>query len=119
MMKQRTQYPNPFSSVWEDMFYEVAEEALRHRGKKMFEPLEYLADVTYPGPVDSVRVGPTYKSLAFIAHRLGMDDDERKGWYRVASRLYLSQAHVSAIISRLDERDDMFVGLEGMLKEAA
>ena len=119
MMKQRTQYPNPYSHVWEEMFYEVADEACRHRGKKMFEPLEYLAGATYPGHVASVREGPTYKSLAHVAHRLDMDDEERKGWYRVASRLYLSQAHVSAIISRLEERDIMFDGLEGMLKEAA
>ncbi len=119
MMKQRTQYPNPFSSVWEEMFYEVADEASRHRGKKMFEPLEYLAGVTYPGHIASVREGPTYKSLAHVAHRFGMNDEERRGWYRVASRLYLSQAHISAIIARLDDRDRMLEGLEGMLRSAA
>lgn len=96
--------PTDHSQMWEDMFYEVADEACRHRGKRMFEPLEYLAGATYPGHVESVREGPTYKSLPYVAHRFGMNTEERKGWYRVASRLYLSQAHVSAIISRLDER---------------
>lgn len=115
----RTQYPNPFSTVWEDMFYQVATEASKHRGGKPFEPLEYLAGATYPGHTASVREGPTYKSLAYLAHRFSMNEDERKRWYNIASRLYLSQAHVSAIIARLDERDKMFEGLESMLQEAA
>lgn len=49
------------------------------------------------------RVGVTYKTLALVAHRAGLDKKERATWYRIAERVPLSQRHAGAIIERLVE----------------
>jgi len=108
----RIDYPRRDSPVWEQTFYAVADEAIRHQGGPQFEPLQYLEGAQYPGDIASVREGATYKSLAYVAHRLGMNEDERQRWYRIAARVPLSQARVGIIIARLNERDDLFSDLD-------
>lgn len=115
MSEARIQYPREDSPIWEEMFYAVVDEAARHRGGMHWEPLEYLAGAEYPGPMASVREGATFKSLAYVGHRLGMNADERQRWYKIASRLPLSQAHVGIIIARLNERDTMLEELDALL----
>jgi hypothetical protein len=48
--------------------------------------------------------GATYKQLAAIGHRVGMDKVERTRWYRIAEGIPLSQRHAGHIIDRLQER---------------
>jgi hypothetical protein len=108
----------PRDETWEAVFYRTIELALdtlprvipdmRH----VWEPVELLEGATYPGDCAAVREGATYKSLAYVAHRLGLDDDERKSWYAIAERVGLSQAHVGCIIARLNERDELFADLD-------
>jgi len=119
MSTERIPFPHPYySHVWEDLFNEIAEEASRHRGGIHLAPLEYLAGAVYPGPTASVMQGPTYKSLAYVGHRFGMDADARQRWYNVAAKLSLSQAHIGYIIAALDQNEKMIAGLEEMLRAA-
>jgi hypothetical protein len=76
----------PRVDVSEAVFYHTIEKALcplrenriipqmRH----VWEPLSYLAMAEYPGDTPAVRQGDTYKSLAHVAHRMGMSDEDRK-----------------------------------------
>lgn len=48
--------------------------------------------------------GATYKSLAAIGHRAGMDKAECTHWYRISEGIPLSQRHAGHILSRLQER---------------
>jgi len=50
------------------------------------------------------RQGATYKQLAAIGHRAGMDKAERVRWYRIAEGIPLSQRHAGHILGRLQER---------------
>ena len=110
--EQRIDYPG--LHFQESLFDAVVREASQHRGGKQWEPLEYLAGAKYPGDCAAVRQGATYKSLAYVAHRLGMNSDERQRWYRIAQRFGFSQAHVGIIIARLNERDAIFSDLDKM-----
>ena len=85
--------------------------------KSLWEPIELLEGATYPGTCAADREGATYKSLAYIAHRLGMDDNDRKVWYGIAQRLCLSQAHIGCIIARLDERNELFADLDKLVEQ--
>jgi len=53
---------------------------------------------------DQQRRGASYKSLATIAHRVGMTNAERIQWYRIAEAIPLSQRHAGHILSRLKRR---------------
>jgi hypothetical protein len=54
------------------------------------------------GPMYRQRhAGATYKSLAAIGHRVGMDKGERSQWYRIAERMPLSQRHAGHILAVL------------------
>ena len=120
MSTERIPFPHLYySHVWEKLFYEIAEDASRHRGGVHLAPLEYLVGAEYPGPTASVMQGPTYKSLAYVGHRFEMDAEERQRWYNVAARLSLSQAHIGCIIAALDQSERMMAGLEEMLRQAA
>ncbi len=50
------------------------------------------------------RQGATYKQLAAIGHRAGMDKAERTQWYKLAESIPLSQRHAGHILGRLQER---------------
>jgi hypothetical protein len=50
---------------------------------------------------DQQRRGASYKSLAAIGHRVGMDKAERVHWYRIAETVPLSQRHAGHILSKL------------------
>jgi hypothetical protein len=59
----------------------------------------------YSGPVHRQQhQGATYKSLAAIGHRAGMDKAERTRWHRIAEGIPLSQRHAGHILSRLQDR---------------
>lgn len=47
--------------------------------------------------------GATYKQLGFIAHRVGMDAEQRSEWYRIAREVPLSTRHASHIAGRLTD----------------
>jgi hypothetical protein len=67
------------------------------------EPFVYLVNASLPNWEDArLRVGATYKSLAYIAHLFEMDDNERRHWYEFANDAPLSQAHASLIIARVN-----------------
>jgi hypothetical protein len=53
---------------------------------------------------DQQRRGASFKSLATIAHRVGMTKAERIQWYRIAEAVPLSQRHAGHILSRLKRR---------------
>ena len=117
----RVAYPRV--ETWEDVFNRTTELALDSYErviadkKHLWEPVELLEGATYPGDCAAVREGATYKSLAYVAHRLGMEDEDRKAWYNIAQRLCLSQAHVGCIITRLDERDELFADLDKLVEQ--
>lgn len=45
--------------------------------------------------------GATYKTLAYIAHLVGMSPDERRAWYEVCRWSGLTQRHAGHIVGRL------------------
>lgn len=97
--------PHPNSPLWGLHFDYVTDTGIRFAREnpcKATEPLLYLTDAEYPGDSEAVRVGATFKSLAYVGHRVGMDGRDRKDWYAVAAKLPLSQAHVGIIIENLD-----------------
>lgn len=51
-------------------------------------------------------VGATFKSLAALGHRAGMDGRTRSRWYEVAQAVPLSQRHCGHIHKRLQEQED-------------
>jgi hypothetical protein len=51
-------------------------------------------------------VGATFKSLAALGHKAGMDGKTRSGWYEVAQAIPLSQRHCGYIHKRLAEQED-------------
>ena len=67
--------------------------------------LTLLADCL---PLDHMRReqerGASYKQLAAIGHKVGMDVKERSRWYRVAESIPLSGRHAGHIISKLKRR---------------
>jgi hypothetical protein len=47
--------------------------------------------------------GASYRSLAAIGHKVGMDKQARSYWYRIAEAIPLSQRHAGHILSRLQD----------------
>jgi hypothetical protein len=47
--------------------------------------------------------GASYRSLAAIGHRVGMDKQARTYWYRTAEHIPLSQRHAGHILSKLQD----------------
>ena len=115
--EQRIAYPSRCLAV--QVFNETRDRALdtarKCEGVKVLEPFLYLEGAECPDNTAAFE-GATYKSLAYIAHRVGMSAEERTQWYNIARRAALSQAHVGCIIARLNERDSMIDGLEKMLQ---
>lgn len=64
-------------------------------------PLRRLTDleVNHYGGQESE--GATYRQLRFIAHWVGMDQEQRSEWYRIALEIPLSARHASHITGRL------------------
>jgi hypothetical protein len=114
--EQRIQYPPRYHAVWRELFDTATDRALHdfeHGGGAAYkEPLEFLYGAEYPTNSASAMEGATYKSLAYVAHRMGMSDEDRKHWYSLAKGIPLSQAHIGIILARLDERDAMIAELE-------
>lgn len=48
--------------------------------------------------------GASYRRLAAIGHRIGMDLEERREWYSLADSIPLSDRHAGHILSRLKGR---------------
>jgi hypothetical protein len=46
-------------------------------------------------------VGATYKSVAAVAYRAGLDKEHRQRWYKVCESVPLSQRHIGHIIQHL------------------
>jgi len=115
----RVNYPR--HETWEDVFDRTTELALDSYGrvipekKSLWEPIELLEGATFPGDCAAAREGATYKSLAYGAHRLSMDDEDRKAWYGISQRLCLSQAHIGCIIARINEREELFADLDRLV----
>jgi hypothetical protein len=99
-------------------FYQTAQYAVKvwqdNEGKKPVEPLELLIGAEYPDN-NSAMEGAIYKSLAYVAHRMRMDNEERQAWYDVARSVGLSQAHVGIIISRLKDVERMHEQIDELL----
>ncbi len=96
------------SPLWKHLYQTVVNhcEELAEQMDSYYKPahpLIYLVGAEYPGNSAAVREGASYKSLAYVAHRMEMSDAERQEWYWVAKELPLSQAHVGQIIARLEE----------------
>jgi hypothetical protein len=76
-MMQRIEYPNQM--IAKATFYQTTQYAVKvwqdNKGKKPVEPLELLAGAEYPEN-NSAFEGATYKSLAYIAHRMGRQPSE-------------------------------------------
>jgi hypothetical protein len=121
MTENRVAYP-PFEEhgLWRIVFDSVTVAALNMRegspDDPASEPLELLAYAEYPTGTAATRNGATYRSLAYVSHRFGMDREQRNRWYEVARALPLSQAHVGIIVARLNQRDQAIAGLEQMLQ---
>jgi len=49
------------------------------------------------------REGATYRSLAAIGYRVGMTDEQRSRFYRIAEAVPLSQRHANWILEKLQE----------------
>jgi hypothetical protein len=47
--------------------------------------------------------GSSYRALAAIGHRVGMNKQARTYWYRIAEHIPLSQRHAGHILSKLQD----------------
>jgi hypothetical protein len=116
-MMQRIEYPNQM--IAKATYYQTAQYAVKvwqdNEGKKAVEPLAFLAGAEYPDNNSAALEGATYKSLAYVAHRMGMETEERQAWYDVACRVGLSQAHIGIIISRLKDVERMHEQIDEFL----
>lgn len=50
------------------------------------------------------RRGASYRQLAAIGHKAGMDKRERAGWYRVCETVPLADRHARFILDKLERR---------------
>jgi hypothetical protein len=86
-----------------DLFGRITDLALRGAEEcppRAWWALRYLKDCE-PDPTDpSAFRGATYKQLAYVGHRAGMDAQERAEWYAIAETLGLTQRHAGHIIAR-------------------
>jgi hypothetical protein len=95
----------------EDAFLEVLTDRAVAMAEAVAEPYGFLlrqvadCEPAEDGPLrDQQRCGASFKSLAAIAHRVGMTKAERIQWYRIAEAVPLSQRHAGHILSRLKRR---------------
>jgi hypothetical protein len=76
--------------------------------------LALISGVEYPSDKQS-REGATYKSLAFVSHLYGLNDGERRLWYRAAEAIPLSQGHVSYLVNNVRGRNRLLEEAESLL----
>jgi len=58
----------------------------------------------YGGPLSREQTrGASYRRLATIGHRVGMDKPSRLRWYRIAESIPLSDRHAGHILGKLSE----------------
>jgi hypothetical protein len=95
----------------EDASLEVLTDLAVAMGEAVAEPYGFLlrqvadCEPAEDEPLrDQQRRGASFKSLAAIAHRVGMTKAERIQWYRIAESVPLSQRHAGHILSRLKRR---------------
>lgn len=104
--------PYPTEGDPEANFEEATRRALQ-LAEKLSEvhasPLKRLSDLGVRRYGSQESQGATYRQLGFIAHRVGMDSEQRSEWYRVAREVPLSGRHASHIAARLtdDEADEV------------
>ena len=79
-----------------------------------FSGLLMMLEDAEPRGTAAETYGPTYKQLAYIAHRVGMTKEQRIGWYRAAEELPLTARHAGHIIARLDDSDAMAAELAAL-----
>lgn len=117
--KARIPYPDPEKMYlfYETQFNESTERAIRvsivHDNDKISDLLEILEGAIFTGDSQSME-GATYKSMAFLAHQFGLDDDERQELYRIARWVPLSQSHISFMTKATIERNQLHADLEKM-----
>lgn len=118
-MTDQNRVPWPPGWVAEEVFTDITTRAVEVAAK-LPEPysrlLELLADCKLVD-LDSAdfRRGPTYRQLAYIGHRAGLDAGQRAYWYELAEAAGLTQRHAGHIIARLDEAERGVSELEAML----
>lgn len=104
MKGNRVFWPPPYAA--DCAFREVTAMALRYRrgdaGGLYAELLALLADCE-PDPDGYPTSGATYRQLALIGHTVGMDYDQRRGWYDVAETIGLTHRHAGHIIARIQD----------------
>jgi hypothetical protein len=49
--------------------------------------------------------GATYRTLGYIAHRVGMNAGQRRQWFAACNDFGLTERHAGHIIARLDDRE--------------
>lgn len=74
---------------------------------------EFLADIG-EGRRDKDEKGATYRSIAALAHKAGMDSEQKKGFFEIAGEIPLTQHMVSHIFARLQEIER---AVEGRIQE--
>ena len=84
-------------------FAELTRRALqRAAAESRYGPVLALLEDCWPNHlIHEQEPGASYKRLAAIAHMVGMTQQERSGWYRVAESIPLSDRHAGHILSRL------------------
>jgi len=63
------------------------------------------------------REGASYKSLAYVAHLYGLNDDERQLWYQASESVPLSQGHLSYLINNVRDRNRLLQEAEILLSQ--
>ncbi|MDQ4042524.1 MAG: hypothetical protein M3118_01730 [Actinomycetota bacterium] len=100
----------PFDPVGVEDFVGLTCRALlmaRDVPEKYARLLRLLDDCTealHGALVREQKRGASYKRLAAIGHRAGMDVRARSGWYRVAESIPLSDRHAGHILGSLKRR---------------
>lgn len=121
MDRARINYPHPeqIYRFLEEMFDEATERSLNlsrtYEEEKIADLLGMLEGVTYPDDVQSSE-GASFKSLAHVAHLYGLTNEQRSEWYDVVKSVPLSQAHVSYITRNVQQRNEMFTEVEGIVR---
>ncbi len=76
--------------------------------------LSIIAGAVYQEDKQS-REGASYKSLAYVAHLYGLNDDERQLWYQAVESVPFSQGHISYLINNVRDRNRLFEEAESLL----
>jgi hypothetical protein len=99
----------PFDCTFgsEDQFYRLTHRALSI-GQTLEEPFRSLllllldcCPTDHGRRADKQSCGATYKQLAYIAHLVPCNKEQRVRWYEICRSIPLAEAHASHIISSL------------------